>query len=58
MITSARHVTVAHVSSESGDHYLMTFEGILSSNEIKAAMDWEDPDCLYVQNSEVIEFLR
>ncbi len=56
MKTESKFVTVAHVSSESSDHYLMTLEGDLSEDEIKAHMDWEDPDCLYVEELEVIEF--
>lgn len=57
MITSSKHVTVAHVSSESGDHYLMVEEGILNEDEIKAKMDWEDPDCLYVEEIEFVRFV-
>lgn len=57
MITKSKVVTVAHVSSDSGDHYLMTLEGRLSDEEVKDAMDWEDPDCLYVEEREVIEFV-
>lgn len=56
MITDKKVVTAAHVSSESGDHYLMVLEGNLSDDEIKAAMDWEEPDCLYVDEKEVVEF--
>ena len=51
------HVTVAHVHSESGDHYLMVEEGVLSEDEIIAKMDWEDPDCLYVEEIEFVRFV-
>jgi hypothetical protein len=54
--TSSKVITAAYVSSESGDHYLEVFEGYLSDEEIIAKMDWEDPDCLYVQQKEVVEF--
>lgn len=57
MITSSKYVTVAHVSSESGDHYLVTEAGILTADAIKAKMDWEEPDCLWVDDIELIEFL-
>lgn len=57
MKTSGKYVTTAHVSSESGDHYLMVLPGRLTDEEIKAAMDWEEPGCLYVQEAEEIEFI-
>lgn len=56
MITNSNIVTAAYVKSESGDHYLMVLEGSLTDEEIKAAMYWEEADCLCVEEKEVVEF--
>jgi hypothetical protein len=61
MITvKTNKITVAHVVSESGDHYLPVFEGELDWSQTKEAMikalDFEEPDCLYLEQIEVVEF--
>lgn len=57
MKTELKFVTVAHVTSESGDHYLMTIEGVHSADAVKAHMDWEEPEYLCVEDIELIEFV-
>lgn len=39
-----RFVTVAHVSSESSDHYLKTFDGHPTKDEMKRMVYEENPD--------------
>lgn len=61
MITvTSDKITVAHVVSESGDHYLPVFEGELDWNQAREAMvkelDFEEPDCLYLEQIQVVCF--
>ncbi len=61
MITvTSEKITVAHVVSESGDHYLPVFEGELDWAQAREAMvealDFEEPDCLYLEQIQVVKF--
>jgi hypothetical protein len=58
-----RFVTVAHVSSESGDHFLETFDGALSESEVQAMVFedspdwWVDADDVWVREIQHIRFI-
>lgn len=53
-------VTIAHISSESGDHDLVWFEGALDRDDVAQSVYemnpdwWEDPDMVWVQNLAVL----
>lgn len=58
-----RFVTVAHVSSESGDHYIKTFDDWLDSAEMKRMVYEENPDWwggteyIYIEDYVQIRFI-
>jgi hypothetical protein len=62
METKSEIITVAHVRSPSGDHYLEVFEGKLTDRQIaqmvyEGAPDWwGDSETVEIENSEVIIF--
>lgn len=60
IIVKSDKVTIAHVVSESGDHYLPVFEGELDWYQTKEAMvkklDFEEPDSLYLEQIEIVCF--
>lgn len=55
-------ITVAHIRSESGDHFLQVFDGHISWEEIsekvyESAPDWwGEPDQVGTENSEWVQF--
>lgn len=58
-----RHVTVAHIRSESGDHDLFTADGWLNGDEIARMVYeespdwWMDPEYVHIEQIEQIRFV-
>lgn len=59
-----RFVTVAHITSESGDHYLETFDGWPDNDTIRtmvfeSAPDWwMSPEYVHINDVEQIRFIE
>jgi hypothetical protein len=56
-----QYVTFAHLSSESSDHYYLTFEGAVTYEQVKAEIEenWhnlgvDDPEVMYVESLQCV----